>query len=242
MSPPDGDVDKGLGRPQASRRRSFRLLAGLVAVVIAAQLLNVGLQWLQPPVPPQMLSDPSVLADGRAPTLGATDGDVTVYLFSDYACPSCRAMYPDLLELVASDRRVRIVFRDWPVLSPRSIRAARLAIASAAQGRHAAFDEALMRHGGSLDEATLKSAATRAGVDWHRLLSDYALHQSEIDGLIADSGRYARAFGFVGTPTLVIGPYVVAGRQSRERLHELVDQARTDQLGPAAHRVPKRSA
>ncbi len=232
MIPWESDGDHGLDRSeQASRRRAFRVLGGLIAVVIAAQLLNLGLQWLQPPAPPQLLSDPSVLADRRAPTLGAAHADVTIYLFSDYACPSCRAMYPDLLKLVASDHRVRIVYRDWPVLSPRSVRAARLAIASAVQGRHAAFDEAVMRHGGSLDEATLQSAAVRAGVDWYRLLSDYASHRGEIDSLIADSGRYARAFGFVGTPTLVIGPYLVAGRQSRERLRELVDQTR-DGLNP----------
>jgi len=112
------------------------------------------------------------------------------------------------------------------VLSPRSIRAARLAIASAVQGRRAEFDEALMRHDGSLDEATLESAASRAGVAWRQLLVDYASHRSEIDGIIADSMRYARAFGFVRTPTLVIGPYLIAGRQSRERLRQLIDQAR----------------
>ena len=197
MTPPPGAVDDGPDRPQVRCRQSSRLFGGLVAAVIAAQLLNLGLQWLRPPAPPQMLSDPSVLADRRAPTLGAVHVDETIYLFSDYACPSYRAMYPDLLELVASDKRVPIVYRDWPVLSPRSIRAARLAIASASHGRHAKFDDALMRHGGSLDEATLQSAAARAGVDWRRLLSNYAAHRSEIDGLIADSGRYARAFGFV---------------------------------------------
>jgi len=47
---------------------------------------------------------------------------------------------PDLLELVASDKRIRIVYRDWPVLGPRSLPAGRLAISSAVQGRHATFD------------------------------------------------------------------------------------------------------
>lgn len=225
---PDGSDGHNLSIPtkHTGKRRSLRLLGGLIVIVLAAQLLNLGLQWLQPPAPPQRLNDPAMLADRRAPTFGAANADVTIYLFSDYACPVCRAMYPDLLKLVAADKGVRIVYRDWPVLSPRSIRAARLAIASDLSGRHAAFDAEVMRHGGSLDDATLRSAATRAGIDWNGLLNDYARDQREIDDLIAKSGSYARALGFSGTPTLVIGPYLVAGRQSPERLRELVAQAR----------------
>lgn len=167
-----------------------------------------------------------MLADPRAPTLGSANGDVTIYLFSDYACPSCRAMYPDLIRLFAADKGVRLVYRDWPVLTPNSIHAAKLVIASDAQGRHAAFDRAVMRYGGSLDDAALKAAAGRAGVDWTRLLADYAAHRSDVDDLIARSSSYARALGFVGTPTMVVGPYLVTGRQSAERLQELVAQAR----------------
>jgi len=59
-----------------------------------------------------MLSNPSVLVDRRATALGPADGDVTIYLFADSACPSCRAMDPDLLDLVGSDKGVRIVYRD----------------------------------------------------------------------------------------------------------------------------------
>jgi len=227
MSPDDSDGhDLSVPTNPTNKKRSLRLLGSLIVIVVTAQLLNLGLQWLQPPAPPQLLDNPSMLADRRAPTFGAANADVTIYLFSDYACPVCRAMSPDLIKLVASDKGLRIVYRDWPVLSPRSIRAARLAIASKSTGRHAAFDAEVMRHGGSLDDATLHLAATRAGIDWNGLLKDYARDQREIDDLIAQSGSYAHALGFSGTPTLVIGPFLVVGRQSLERLRELVAQAR----------------
>ncbi len=232
MMPPRGVTPVSSSRADAAGwRRPLRQLGGLVALVVVAQLLNLGLQRLQPPAPLQTLSDPSILADRRAPTTGAAGGDLTIYLFFDYACPVCRATYPDLRTLVATDPGVRIVHRDWPVLSPRSIRAAELAIASDVQGRHAAFDDALMRHGGSLDDASLHAAASRAGVDWDRLQTDYARNRARVDGLIADSGRYARALGFRGTPTMVVGPYLVAGGLPLDRLRDLVAQVRRRSRG-----------
>ena len=53
--------------------------------------------------------------------------DVTIAtLFSDYACGNCRAMHRDLRALADADPGVRIVYRDWPILGPRSVDAARL--------------------------------------------------------------------------------------------------------------------
>lgn len=69
--------------------------------------------------------------------------------------------------------------------------------------------------------------ACRAGVACRQLPVDYASHRSEIKGINADPVRYARAFGFDGTPTLLIGPYLIAGRHSRERPRQLIDQTRT---------------
>lgn len=201
---------------------SARLLAGLIAVIIAGQLLSAGLRQLRPPAPPTMFSGAASLDDARAPSLGPRDADVVILLFSDYACPLCRAMHPDLRQVVASDGHIRVVYRDWPILGPRSIRAARLAIASARQGRHAAFDDALMRHGGPLDEASLRAAASRAGVDWTQLERDAAADAAAVDKLLADTDQTARGVGFSGTPTLIIGAYLVAGRVSAQRMAELV--------------------
>ena len=203
-----------------------RVLIALVAVIFVAQLLNKGLQQLRPPPPPVIFSAAANLTDARAPSLGPADADVVIMLFSDYACPLCRAMHPDLRKLVATDRRVRIVYRDWPILGPRSVRAARLAIAAQAQGRHAAFDDQLMRRGGPLDDASLQAAAIRAGVDWKRLEQDTMRLSAATDDLLGTSSSVARGAGFSGTPTLIVGPYLVEGRISYERLRALVAMAR----------------
>ena len=206
--------------------KPLRLLIGMIAVIVAAQLVNMGLQRLRPSPPPTLFNAASGLAGASAPSLGPDTADVVILLFSDYACPLCRAMHRDLRKLVATDQRVRIVYRDWPILGPRSVRAARLAIASVRQGRHAAFDDELMRRGGSLDEPSLRAAAARADVDWAQLADDAERDALTIDQLIDASSRVAQGASFAGTPTIVIGPYLSSGRISYDRMTELVAAAR----------------
>ena len=133
-------------------------------------------------------------------------------------------MHPDLHAIKVARGDVRVVYRDWPIFGSASRRAARYAIASARQGRHAAFDDSLMR--GRIDDAGLRAAAQAAGVDWVRLEAELAAHGAEIDALIADTDMHARAMQFPGTPIMLVGPWLVAGRVSADRLDELVSRAR----------------
>lgn len=205
--------------------RAAHVVAGLLLIIALTQLLTFWLGARRPAEPPALFAGAAALADPRAPTLGAADADVVIYLFSDYACGNCRLLHPALRALLVEDHGVRLVYRDWPILGARSTRAARLAVASVAQAKHAAFDDALMRRGGALDEAALRAAATSVGIDWRRLQAD-AARTPDITRLIDDTDRLARGVGLVGTPALVVGPYLVNGRVSLDRLRDLVREAR----------------
>jgi len=209
---------------RAAAPRAAHVVTGLLLVIALTQLLTFWLGARRPAEPP-MLFTGAALADPRAPTLGAADADVVIYLFSDYACGNCRLLHPALRTLLAEDRGVRLVYRDWPILGARSTRAARLALASVAQGKHSAFDDALMRRGGPLDDTSLRAAAASAGVDWQRLKTG-AVIRPDIERLLDDTDRLARGLGFAGTPVLVVGPYLVNGRVSLDRLRALVKEAR----------------
>lgn len=212
-------------KPGMTRRNALFALFALIVLFAAAQLLS---RWLQPaPAAPAaaFIASAPALVDPRAPVAGPANAAVTLILFSDYACPACRALHPDLLGVLARHPDLRIVYRDWPVFGAASRNAARLAIASRYQNRHAAFDDALMRSPG-LTEPALRAAATQAGVDWQRLQADLAAHGAEIDALLADTDLHARALGFAGTPMLLVGPYLVTGRVPAARLETLIEQVR----------------
>ena len=93
--------------------------------------------------------------DSNAPVLGNPDGDVTVVEFFDYNCPYCKQAAPEVDALLQADKNVRLVLREWPILSEGSAFAARAALASRAQGKYAEFHEALMTMRGKLEAETV---------------------------------------------------------------------------------------
>lgn len=172
------------------------------------------------------LTKESVTEDTVAPAVAPKDHDVTMVMFFDYQCPVCRKVHPDLQRLLADDKRVRLIYRDWPIFGAPSVEASRAAIASKYQGKHDAFDDALMRMQGRLSSATIRAAADKAGVDWARLQADLKTHDGEISALIARNSRMAPAIGLQGTPGFIIGSYLVPGGMDLAGLKNAVALAR----------------
>lgn len=201
-------------------RRNLVSRGVLVALALMLPIAPVAAQQ-QPD-----MSRKAVVDDPVAPKRGSAGYDVSIVEFFDYNCPYCRRMEPVLNTLLATDPKVRIVYRDWPIFGPASREAAKAAIASQWQGRHAAFHEALLTSPGKLDSAGIKTAATRAKVDWLRLQRDLKAHGPEIDALLARTDAIAGAIGFNGTPALIVGSQVVAGAVDLPALRQLVATAR----------------
>ena len=178
------------------------------------------------------LSRKAVVDDPVAPKRAGKTYDVTVVEFFDYNCPYCRRMEPVLNALLRTDRKVRIVYRDWPIFGPASREASRAAIASQWQDKHAAFHDALLASPARLDSAGIRAAAAKAKVDWPRLQRDLKTHGADIDRLLARTDGIAPAIGFNGTPALIVGSQVVAGAVDLPTLRRLVAEARSK---PAAH-------
>ena len=171
----------------------------------------------------------SIADEPAAPRIGAATYDVTIIVFSDYRCPYCRRFHEVLQQALGRDRKLRVVYRDWPIFGEVSAHAARLAIASQYQGKYAAFNDAIFRLSGAMDEESLHQAADRAGVNWNRLQRDLALHDQEIRRLMARSDAAARALGFEGTPGLLVGPQRVFGAPDLAELENMVREARSKQ-------------
>lgn len=169
--------------------------------------------------------------DPAAPKQEPDGYDVTIVSYSDYQCPYCRKMHPVLARLAEQDGKIRIVYRDWPIFGAASEEAAKAAIASQWQGRHAEFHDALMQIEGRLDEAKIKAAASRAGVDWLRLEADLDDRSKEIAGVIDRTNQQAAQMGLQGTPALLVGPYLIPGALDHETLARAVQLAREFEQG-----------
>ena len=164
--------------------------------------------------------------DDVAPTFKPPSYDVTIVEYMDYQCPYCRATLVPLKQLLAKDKKVRVIYRDWPVFGPASEAAAVAAIASKYQGKYFAMHEALMETPLPLNAEKIKAAAKKSGVDWDRLQKDMTTHSEEIEDLFQRNDEQARMIGLEGTPGFIIGNVESFGGMTLKQLELSVANAR----------------
>lgn len=195
------------------RRIAVRLfamaLAGLVAIAAAAVARA---QDFGPGIRPDDLTREAVVNDPDAPVVGNPKGDVTIVAFEDYNCPFCKKADPALLKLVKDDGHIRLVYKDWPILSDTSLYGAELALAAKYEGKYAIVHEALMHipaFSHVPEKDAMDKAVAAAGVDIARLKQDMGEHIVEIGAILQRNNAQALAMGFRGTPVFLVGSYLV---------------------------------
>ncbi|OYX47100.1 DsbA family protein [Qipengyuania flava] len=173
-----------------------------------------------------MAARAEIADDPIAPKLAPEGYDVTIISYSDYQCPFCRKIHPELERLAQEDGKVRIVYRDWPIFGPASEEAARMAIASQWQNKHRQFNDALMRTDGKLSSEKIRAAANTAGIDFARLERDMEAREDDIDGVLRRTAMQAAQMGLQGTPAMLVGPYMIPGAVDYAGLTRAVAEAR----------------
>jgi protein-disulfide isomerase len=141
--------------------------------------------------------------------LGNPNGDVTIVEFSDYNCPYCKAIEPRLQALLKADPKVRLVMKEFPILGPQSLTATKAAIASARQGKYAAFHSAMMLNKGGLTEEQIFDTAKRVGLDVARLRRDMA--SPAVMEAVYVNLNLARSLRLFQTPTVIVNNHVLTG-------------------------------
>jgi protein-disulfide isomerase len=155
--------------------------------------------------------------------LGNPSGSVTLVEFTDYACTYCRQSVADVDALVAANPDLRVVMREYPILSPESIDAARMALAAAQQGRYAKFHAAMFRLGPPTAQV-IETAANEAGVDL--ALARRAIGTGAFDTHLRANAAMASQLGISGTPGWIIGNQALNGAVGRAAIDEAIEAAR----------------
>jgi len=165
-----------------------------------------------------------LLHDPASSVGGNPDGDVTIVEFFDYRCPYCKEVEPSLEALLKEDGKLRIVYKEFPVLGPASVYASRIALAARAQGKYDAFHHDMMATKGTIDEKVVDRVAQSVGIDMEKLKN--ALAEPTIDRIIRSNLTLAEALDIQGTPAFIIGDTLVPGVAEIATLKKLVAAAR----------------
>ena len=218
-------MNKSIDRALPVRRRTRREALGL----LGAGTLMLGVApgpALGQSDDETVLTEALVLRDPDIPAAGNVDGDITIVEYFDYQCPYCRKLEPELRQVVQDDGKVRLVLKDWPILGPVSVIAARMALASKFQDKYIQAHEALIGVNSKLTEPRMRELLAGAGIDVDRLDRDLVTNAKAIDAIIARNSDQATAFGFKGTPSFIVGKFRVPGILTMAEFDQVIADAR----------------
>ena len=159
-----------------------------------------------------------------APFAGNPAGDVTVVEFFDYNCGYCKRGLADIAKLVEKDPKIKVVFKELPILSKGSDEAARVALAARIQGKYWDVHRALLETKGQVNEAAALKIAEKAGLDIAKLKKD--MIGPEVKGEIERVRQLAQKMGINGTPHFLVGERSIPG--APEDLFEQLTQLAAD--------------
>lgn len=150
-----------------------------------------------------------IYRSANSPVAGNPDGDITVTEFFDYNCGYCKKSFGDVAKLIGSDAKVRVVFKEFPILSKGSEEASRVALAARKQGKYWEVHAALLESKGQANEASALKIAEKAGLNMAQLKTD--MDGPEVKAELASVRELATKMGINGTPHFLVGDKSVAG-------------------------------
>lgn len=215
-------LSKGIKQGARERRRANRprrdwLTIGLA--VVAVLIVGALLVWPRPRAAPV---DAARLADD--PALGPPTAKVTIIEYGDFGCPSCRAWHrAGILNQIRAQYgdKVRFAWRDFPVITPQSPKAAEAAQCAYDQGKFWEYHDVLFDHAPALGVSDLRAYAAEVGLEPAKFNQciDSGQHKATVDHDLQDA--FAR--GFRGTPSFLVNNQPLAGPPSLEYLQSLID-------------------
>lgn len=158
------------------------------------------------------------------PVEGNPNGDVTIVEFFDTRCPYCRRLEPVMSSFLAQDKKVRVVFKDLPILGPASMMGSKALLAAQKQGAYLQMREAVMKLPPSTTMEQLETTARGLGLDWPRMAHD--MDDPAIQARLQANLALAQTLGIQGTPALIIGDTLIPGAVDQAELQKAVAAVR----------------
>jgi len=167
---------------------------------------------------------PALFTPDENTIVGNPKGEIILVEFFDYNCGYCKSMYPAVKDVLEENDDVKMVMKEFPILGPGSLAASRAALASREQGKYPEMHVAMLSHRGSLNESTIMSIAENIGLDVEKLQQD--MKDPKINDVLSKNMALAQDLGIDGTPGLIIGDTIVPGAIGKDRIVDLIEDAR----------------
>lgn len=162
--------------------------------------------------------------NSMTPVAGNPKGDIVVVEFFDYNCGYCKKVYTDVTKLIDTDKGVKVVMKEFPILGPTSETAARWALAAHKQDKYMEFHGRLMSSKSRVNEGLLKDIAKDLGLDIAKIEQD--AQSEDITDYINQNRALAQQLGVSGTPGFIFKDEVVPGAIGFDEMTRIVAEKR----------------
>ena len=168
-----------------------------------------------------------LFSDKKSPQFAPSGYDITIVEFYDYACGYCKKAQSSVEELLKEDKKVRIIFRDFPILGQPSKEMAEISVAVnlIEPSSFKKFHDALMTSNERGKDGALK-IAKNTGINMSKLESVLSKDRSKIEKILEDNLALGSAIGINGTPGFVIGEELIPGALDLKALKEKISAVR----------------
>lgn len=158
------------------------------------------------------------------PIGGNPKGDTSLVVFLDPNCGYCKKFHKELETLVSTNKDVKIIYKDIPIMGPASVMTVKAMLAAKEQGKYDQFQKAVFSSDKPLTKKQLLKLASSVDIDTKQLEAD--MKKKETQALIDQDLELAKIIGINGTPTLIIGEKkVVPGYVSAEELKKMLQES-----------------
>ena len=159
--------------------------------------------------------------------IGNPAGSVTLVEFFDYNCGYCKRALGDLDHLIKANKDLRVVLRDFPILSSNSVDAALVALAVHNQltgDSYWDYHRKLLGLRSTVGRQQALDVAKSMNVDMARLEQDAA--DPKTRAAIQQSLSAAQSLSLTGTPSYIVGDDAIIGAQGYEEISKRLDNVR----------------
>ncbi|HKA00890.1 MAG TPA: DsbA family protein, partial [Candidatus Solibacter sp.] len=169
------------------------------------------------------LQPPRAEVKAEGPSIGNPNAPVTIVEFSDFECPFCGRAVETVHKIqTAYGDKVRIVFRDFPLVMHRTAkRAAEASHCAEEQGKFWEMHDKLFSKGGPITDADLYRFAQQIKLDHDAF--DTCLQSGKFRESWKPSQDEGMRVGVQSTPTFFINGRLIVGAASFELFSKVID-------------------
>jgi len=169
-----------------------------------------------------------IFEDGFSWVGGNPEGDVTIVEFMDYKCTYCKKAFPEVEDLLKKDGNIRLIVKEFPILSQQSELGARFAVATKQVAGDAAYKtvhDALIAMRGDISLEGLKRLATDNKFDADAIVK--TMNTEAVTAVLRANHQLAERMNISGTPTFIIGNEMLRGYAPEEAMAKIVADQRS---------------